>query len=369
MIDEWREERVDRLCDWAPGYFGPRMTRFCGTCFGWRMTLYASAIKRRLWGALTSIKWIDDEPPQEETAAAETPADPALDGLDPQTRRDVEAWNDEQKAWLKKQEKERKKWRSPLQRLKIWWAGRHERAQKREQRWAQREAAAERRVQKHMHLLLPLMLRIEKSRFAVMLLGTALSALGVCAVPGADMAYMAAACCMMWLSCAMEAGYPPVAARVRQRYLAAMGLRTGSFLILLPMYFTGYVGQGVSSNVILQSTMLILLFAHAALTLPLVALNRRQPPLLRALAGVMGVIPALTAAAAIALCVTRLAMPLPEAAMAVVGAAGAFLAFFADRVQMLCDIGGIRLRYTPIWTDLLMELGFFMMILGAWRVG
>ena len=56
-------------------------------------------------------------------------------------------------------------------------------------------------------------------------------------------------------------------------------------------------------------------------------------------------------------------------APAVMGAAGAFLAFFADRVQMLCDIGGIRLRFTPIWTDLLMELGFFMMILGAWRVG
>jgi len=368
MIDELLEKIVDRLCEWAPRYFGPRMMRFRGSRLGWRMTLYGSAIKRQLWGALTSIKWIEDEIPEEEVAVTEAAADPELDKLDPQTRREVESWNDDLKAWTEKQEKEREKWRSPRERFLIWWAGRHERAQRREARWAKREAAAEQRAQKHMHRLMPLMLRVEKSRFACMLLYTALAALGVCAEGGA-MAWMAAACCAMWLSVAVETGYPPVAGGVRQRYLAAMTLRAASFLILLPMYFGRYVGQGVSSNVILQSAMLILLFAHLLLTLTLVAFNARQPLFLRALSGVLGVFPALTTAAAIALAVTRLAMPPLEAAFAVIGAIGALMAFCADRAATLHDLGGIRLRYTPVWTGLMMEIGFLLMILGAWIAG
>ena len=183
------------------------------------------------------------------------------------------------------------------------------------------------------------------------------------------MAWMAAACCAMWLSVAVETGYPPIAGSVRQRYLTAMTLRAASFLILLPMYFSGYVGQGVSSNVILQSAMLILLFAHLLLTLTLVAFNARQPLFLRALSGVLGVFPALTTAAAIALAVTRLAMPPLEAAFAGIGAIGAVMAFCADRAATLHDLGGIRLRYTPVWTGLMMEIGFLLMILGAWIAG
>ena len=370
MIDEWLEDKVDRLCDWAPRYFSPRMTRFRGTRLGWRLTLYASAAKRQLWGALTSIKWIEDEAPQEETAIVEEAAsDPALDRLDPQMRREVESWNDDLKSWSEKQEKERKKWRSPRERFLLWWAGRHEREEKRDAKWAARDAAAEQRANRHMHILLPQMRRIEMSFFPVMLLYTALSALGVCAVPGRTMAYMAASSCAMWLAAAVEAGYPPIAGAIRQRYLAAMTLRAVSFLILLPMYFGLYVGHGVSSNVILQSTMLIFLFAHLLLTLALVAFNGKQPLFLRALSGVLGVFPALTAASAIALAVTRLAMPPLEAAFALIGALGAVMAFLADRTRMLCDLGGIRLRYTPVWTSLMMETGFLMMILGAWIAG
>ena len=370
MIDEWFEKRIDQLCDWAPMYFGPRMMRFRGMRLGWRLTLYASAIKRRLWGALTSIKWIEDEAPQEEPAVMEeTGSDPALDKLDPQMRREVESWNDELKTWSEKQEKERKKWRSPRERFLIWWAGRHERERKRDEKWAAKDAAAEQRANRHMHILMPLMRRIEKSVFPAMLVYTALSALGVCAVPGSTMAYMAAACCAMWLAAAVEAGYPPIADAIRQRYLAAMTLRAAAFLILLPMYFGLYLGYGVSSNVILQSTMLIFLFAHLLLTLVLVAFNGKQPLFLRALSGALGMFPALTAASAIALAVTRLAMPPLEAAFSVIGALGAVMAFLADKTKAICDLGGIRLRYTPIWTSLMMETGFLMMILGAWIAG
>lgn len=370
MIDEWFEDIIDRLCDWAPAYFSPRMTRFRGNRFGWRMTLYASAMKRQIWGALTSIKWMEDEAPQEEPADREdTARDPALDKLDPQMRREVESWNDELKSWTEKQERERKKWRSPKERFFIWWAGRREREEKREVKWAARDAAAQQRANKHMHILFPLMQRIQRSFFPVMLLYTALTALGICAVPGSTMAYMAAACAVMWLAAAMEAGYPPVAGAVRQRYLAAMMLRAAAFLILLPMYFGLYLGYGVSSNVILQSTMLIFLFAHLLLTLALVAFNGRQPLFLRALSAVLGVFPALSAAAAVALAVTKIAMPPLEAAFAVIGALGAVMAFLADKTRTLCDIGGIRLRYTPIWTSFMMETGFLMMILGAWIAG
>lgn len=369
MIDEWFEDKVDRLCDWAPRYFSPRMTRFRGTRMGWRLTLYGAAMKRRLWGALTSIKWMEDEVPVEAMSEPEQAHDPQLDKLDPAMRREVENWNDDLKAWSEKQEKERKKWRSPKERFLIWWAGRHEREKKRDAKWALRDAAAEQRAQKYMHLLAPMMRRIEGSRFPVLLLYTALAALGVCAEPGGTMAYMAAACCCMWLSVAVETGYPPVAENVRQRYLMAMSFRALGFLILLPMYFEGYVGHGVSSNVILQSTMLVLLFAHALLTLALVAFNKRQPIFLRALSAVLGAIPALTAAAAVALAVTKLAMPPIEAAFAILGAMGALMAFCADRVGTLCDLGGIRLRYTPVWSGLMMEAGFFLMILGAWIAG
>ena len=156
---------------------------------------------------------------------------------------------------------------------------------------------------------------------------------------------------------------------MRQRYLTAMSLRALGFLFLLPMYFESYVGHGVSSNVILQSAMLVLLFAHVVLTLALVAFNKRQPLFLRALSAVLGAVPALTAAAAIAMGVTRLAMPPLEAAFALLGAMGALMAFFADRVRTLCDLGGIRLRYTPVWTGLMMEAGFLLMIFGAWIAG
>jgi len=45
------------------------------------------------------------------------------------------------------------------------------------------------------------------------------------------------------------------------------------------------------------------------------------------------------------------------------------MAFCADRAATLHDLGGIRLRYTPVWTGLMMEIGFLMMILGAWIAG
>ena len=67
-----------------------------------------------------------------------------------------------------------------------------------------------------------------------------------------------------------------------------------------------------------------------------------------------------------ALAATQLALPMPAPAAGMIGAIGALLAFAADRIATITELGGIRLLYTPLWQGLCMEAGFFMMVLGAW---
>ena len=91
--------------------------------------------------------------------------------------------------------------------------------------------------------------------------------------------------------------------------------------------------------------------------------NRKAKLLLRHLR------PAATALAAgvlAALAATLLARPMPVPAAGVCCAAGALLAFCADRLITLSALGGIRLRYGPVWMGAFTGLGFFLMILGAW---
>lgn len=203
-------------------------------------------------------------------------------------------------------------------------------------------------------------------RFGSALFLTMLAALGVVAVGGAEMACCAAALCVLWLAVAVEAGYAPVCAGMRQRYLCAMLLRALALTAMLPSYFAQYMRYGVSSNVVLQSAMIVTLGAHAALFLAFIGLNTRQPLLLRALSGVLGAGPALTAAAAIALCASALAKAPLLAAASVLRALGALAAFLGDRLVALMALGGIRLRYGAIYTWLLESGGMALMLLGAW---
>lgn len=369
MIDEWCERQIDKLCEAAPAYFSPRMRWFCGTRFGWRMTLYAAAFKRRVVDPVVHFEWMEKEKPPEQMQIDEFRPNPQYAKLDPNLRRDVEAWDKEQKDLEAQREQERKKWITPVQWLKARWAGRHEWERRNDERWAKREAEAIKRAQERMKKRLPMMNAIRKSRFPVMLFLTMFSALGVCAAGSSASGFAAAACCAMWLSVAVDTGYTPVVGNVTQPYLMQLFLRALSHVLLLAMYFTGYARQGVQSNVLLQSAMVILLLAHAVLFLALVAFNRRQPLFLRALTGVLGVIPALMAAAAIALAMTRLASPPVTLGFAMAGCAGALMEFWADRLDMITDLGGIRLRYTPIWSGLLLEAGYLLMIHGAWIAG
>ena len=50
----------------------------------------------------------------------------------------------------------------------------------------------------------------------------------------------------------------------------------------------------------------------------------------------------------------------------IAGAGGALLAFSADRLISITELGGIRLRYTPIWVNAFLEIGLMLMVIGAW---
>ena len=112
--------------------------------------------------------------------------------------------------------------------------------------------------------------------------------------------------------------------------------------------------------------MIVMLGVHLALFLALICFNRRQSLMLRALSGVLGVFPALTAAAATALAVANLAQPMGVAAAAIVRALGAVSVFLGDRLMAVSALGGIRLKYESVWEWLLLCGGLTLMMVGAW---
>jgi len=193
-----------------------------------------------------------------------------------------------------------------------------------------------------------------------------LAVLGVVATGHNAMGVMAASLCMLWLSNAVESSYAPVSAGIRQQYLAATLLRTGSIGLMMIHYFFAYAAEGLPTNVVLQSAMIIMLVMHAVPYLALVLLNTRQPFFLRVLAGVTGMVPALTAASAAALCASCLFRPWPFPLSGMTSMLGALLAFLGDELITVSNLGGIRLKYHSIWVCLLLTLGFTLMLCGAW---
>ena len=180
------------------------------------------------------------------------------------------------------------------------------------------------------------------------------------------MALCALAACLMLLSAPKELGYEPICAGIRQRYLFSVPLPTLALTVPLADYFGKYLMAGVASNVVLQSLMIVMLGVHLALFFALICFNRRQSPMLRALSGVLGVFPALTASAAAALAVANLAQPAGIAAAALLRALGATGMFLGDRLMAANALGGIRLKYESVWEWLLLCGGLTLMTVGAW---
>ncbi len=303
LLDEWMEEKVDEACEAVPAYVNPRKIRLASSHVGWRLYLYGSGLKRAVSGFFVHIRSEQDmDIFLRETAER---SDTALINL---------------RRFLK--EKAR--------------------------------------------LLAVLDDAGMRLRFAATLFLFGLAALGTLAAGGQEMALCALAACLLLLSAAMELGYEPICAGVRQRYLFSVVLRTLGLTAPLADYFLKYQMNGVANNVVLQCAMIVMLGIHLALFFALICFNRRQNLLLRVLSGVLGVFPALTASAAAALAVASLAQPMGLAAAAILRAAGAVGAFLGDRLIAVSALGGIRLKYESVWEGLLLGGGLTLMIVGAW---
>lgn len=179
------------------------------------------------------------------------------------------------------------------------------------------------------------------------------------------LAVMAAFLCMHWMAQAFCEDYAPICGGVRQRYLAALLLRAGAYLLLMLDFFAAYAAGGLQINIVLQGTMIATLAIHLIVYLGFVAFNRRQQLFLRALCGVLGVLPALACASGVALGVSMSAQPIPLAAGGLLRAIGAAMAFLSWQVEMLDSLGG-RLPFARLWQGMTMTIGFFMMLGGAW---
>jgi len=303
LIDEYFNHLVDRWCESVPRYLKPRMIRLANSSIGWRMQLYFGTLGRNIASLFSRVSTEEQ--------------------MDITLREGSEQIDDS------------------LAKIAAFF---------REQ----------------VLLLGRLDGRGRSIRFGASLYLMMLAVLGVVATGHSGMAVMAASCCMLFLSTAMECDYAPVSRGVRQRYLASMLLRCGSIMLMLLHYFFSYVRQGVPSNVVLQSAMVIMMAIHLVPYLSLVMLNTRQPLFLRALAGITGTANAVTAAAGCALCASCLFRPWPLLLSGIASALGAILAFLGDELIILHNLGGIRLKYHSIWVCLLLCAGFALMLCGAW---
>ena len=297
------EQKVDEACEAVPAYVNPRKIRLASSHVGWRLYLYGSSIRRAMSGFFVHIRSEQD--------------------MDIFLRETAEKSD------------------TTIARVK-------------------------RFLREKARLLAVLDDAGMRLRFAATLFLFGLAALGTLAVGGREMALCALAACLLLLSAAMELGYEPICAGIRQRYLFSVVLRMLALTAPLADYFARYLAGGVASNVVLQSAMIVTLGTHLALFFALICFNRRQSLLLRVLSGLAGVLPAMTAAAAAALAVASLAKPMGLAAAAVVRAAGAVGAFLGDRLIAVSALGGIRLKYESVWEGLLLCGGLTLMIVGAW---
>ena len=303
MLDEWMEQKVDEACEVVPAYVNPRKIRLASSHVGWRLYLYGSSLKRAVSGFFVHIR----------------------------SEQDMDIFLRET---------------------------------------AERSDTAIARVKQFLKEKARLLAVLDDAgmrlRFAATLFLFGLASLGTLAVGGREMALCALTACLLLLSAAMELGYEPICAGIRQRYLFSVTLRTLGLTAPLADYFLKYRMNGVASNVVLQCTMIVMLGIHLALFFALICFNRRQNLLLRVLSGVLGALPALTAAAAAALAVANLAQPMGLAAAAILRAAGAAGAFLGDRLIAVSALGGIRLKYESVWEGLLLCGGLTLMIVGAW---
>ena len=308
MLDELTEKAIDRIAVKGARWFAPYKVRIKNSAIGFRLSLIATTVKQSFFGLFAQIS--------------------TEDRVEEMMQRAFEGRGETQKADRKAV-----------------------------------KAAARARLRKGLAGMDRTMVGI---RLGFLLLMTMLCACLVAARGLRELAVLSAFFCLCFLSVGMEEDYEPVCSGVRQRYLAAQLLRAGAYLALLLDYFVSYAQNGLPSNVALQGAMAITMIVHGGCYLSLVALNKRQPIFLRALAGVLGLAPALAAAAGAALAAANIAQEWPLAIGGLLRALGVGLAFFSEEYDMTTQLGGIQLRYARLWRGLMETIGFFLMLTGAW---
>ena len=203
----------------------------------------------------------------------------------------------------------------------------------------------------------------ETARFFSMLFLMGLSAFLLVLHPGRELGVLSAALALDWAASAAALPYRPLLGKIRQAHLCSRILRGMAAFLRLAVWFALYAAWGVASNVILQSTMLVLLFVHLSLYLAVICFNPRQNLFLRILDGLLGVLPALCAAAALAL-LAAAGSGSHAVAAGLMRAMGALLLFAADRVESLVRLGDSGFRYARL-VIFLLSVGGSALLLSA----
>lgn len=303
MLDEWIERQVDRACIAVPKYLRPRLIRMSDSGLGWRICLYCISMYNALKRMLSHIK--DEE--NAESFAKETLAKGG-DQIDELGR------------------------------------------------FLRRLGAVLERMEA----------RSRRTLFAGLLFLALLCALGVLATGSALLAGCAAALMFFFLGESMEAGYRPVSRYVRQRYLAAILLRAGGYGTLTLSLFRLYASGGLPTNIVLQSAMIVMLFVHMVMFLGFAAFVRAQQPMLRVLTGLLGVLPALAAAAALSVAASLIGVSPLAAIYGFMIAGGVMLLFLTEQLYMIDRIGLVPIPLNGLITCALSLLGHALLITAAW---
>ena len=314
VIDEYFERLVDKVCIAVPKAVAPWKVKFKNTGLGWRMMLYASALSRSISTAVSKIN-----PEEEDIEPGSAPI-----------------WMDEADAQAAERE-ERRRAKEQLERIRAALYARFDAAQA----------------------------SLESRALGILLFMTALGALAVASTGRAAAGACAALCALLFAAEGMEKDYKPVRGGVRQCYLAAMLLRAAGYGVVMLSAFLAYVRQGVPNNVVLQSAMIVTITLHLALFVPLTAFNRRQMLMMRALSGVLGMLPALMAAACLALGASQMGAGLAAAMAGAALMAGSLLLFAAELIRTASQLGNAGIAHAALYARLCQLGGLMLLITGA----
>ena len=202
-------------------------------------------------------------------------------------------------------------------------------------------------------------------RFCVALLICTISSLGLFFFRSSEMCWISASILFQWLSAAMYIHYGPISGNTRQEYLVGSFFKACSFSCMLFIWFRLYLNRGIANNIILQSIMLILLFFYFAVFFVAIAFNKKQPLLLRLIEFLLGIIPALSTAAAIALAIAEISFFTEKDFASILRLAAACLLFISDRVDVLKRVSLISFQLSGTLYALLYTFGMVSLLLSA----